>query len=64
MDGRPMFRPSPPVLFRHKITQWLAHVKQVWPQWPASISDDGLFPVISSSRQSAPIKPVERAVNS
>ncbi|HEV2498105.1 MAG TPA: replication protein RepA [Terriglobia bacterium] len=51
-------------LFRHKITQWLRHVKQLWPECPAFISDDGLFLVISSSRHSAPIKPVERAVNS
>jgi hypothetical protein len=51
-------------LFRHKIAQWLRHVRRLWPQCPASISDDGLFLVMSSSRHSAPIKPVERAVNS
>jgi hypothetical protein len=51
-------------LFRHKISQWLGHVKQLWPECPASVSDDGHFLVICSSRKSAPIKPVERAVNS
>ena len=51
-------------LFRHKISQWLGHVKQLWPECPASVSDDGLFLVICSSRKSTPIKPVEKAVNS
>jgi len=51
-------------LFRHKISDWLGHVKHLWPECPASISDDGHFLVICSSRKSTPIKPVERAVNS
>ena len=51
-------------LFRHKISQWLRHVNQLWPECPASVSDDGRFLLICSSRKSTPIKPVESAVNS
>jgi hypothetical protein len=50
-------------LFRHKITQWISHVKQLWPECPACLSDDGRFLVICSSRKSAAIAPVGKALN-
>jgi hypothetical protein len=49
--------------FKHKITQWLKHVKLLWPECPAQISQDGRFVVVQSSRRSAAVRPVERPVN-
>ncbi|HXJ93009.1 MAG TPA: replication protein RepA [Terriglobia bacterium] len=46
-------------LFRHKILQWLRHVRLLWPQCPANVSQDGRFLVVHSSRQSAALHPVE-----
>lgn len=28
-------------MFKHKITQWLRHVKLLWPECPAQVSQDG-----------------------
>jgi hypothetical protein len=50
-------------LFRHKVRQWLAQVKQLWPECPAAISVDGQFLAIRSCKTSA-VNPVEKAVNS
>jgi hypothetical protein len=49
--------------FKHKIGQWLKHVKVLWPECPAQISQDGRFVVVQSSRTSAAVRPVERPVN-
>ena len=49
--------------FKHKIAQWLKHVKVLWPECPAQISQDGRFVVVQSSRRSAAVRPVERPVN-
>ena len=46
-------------LFRHKLSLWLDHVKHLWPECPAWLSDDGRFLLVRSSRKLAPIKPVE-----
>ena len=50
-------------LFRHKITQWISHVKHLWPECPAYISEDGHFLVLGFSRRSAAIKPVGKVLN-
>jgi hypothetical protein len=50
-------------LFRHKIMHWLNHVKLLWPECPAQVSQDGKFVVVQSSRKSAALHPVERHVN-
>ena len=50
-------------LFRHKVRQWLAQVKQLWPECPAVISGDGQFLAIRSCKTTA-VRPVEKAVNS
>ena len=44
-------------LFRHKITQWLQHVKLLWPECPAQMSEDGRFLVVQSSRKSTALHP-------
>lgn len=50
-------------LFRHKVRQWLAQVKQLWPECPGAISADGQFLAIRSCKTSA-VRSVEKAVNS
>ncbi len=50
-------------IFRHKLAQWLAQVKLLWPECPAHISEDGRFLIVRSSKRSTAIKPVEKAVN-
>ena len=49
-------------LFRHKLLQWLGQVKQLWPECPACVSEDGRYLVVRSARESPAIKPVEKAV--
>ena len=49
-------------LFRHKLLQWLGQVKQLWPECPTCISEDGRFLVVRSARKSSAIKPVEKAM--
>jgi hypothetical protein len=46
-------------LFRHKINQWLRHVKALWPECPAQVSQDGQFLVVNSSRKSAALHPLQ-----
>jgi Plasmid encoded RepA protein len=46
-------------LFRHKILHWLRHVRLLWPQCPAKVSQDGCFLVVHSSRQSAALHSAE-----
>jgi Plasmid encoded RepA protein len=49
-------------LFRHKLLQWLGQVKQLWPECPTCVSEDGRFLVVRSARKSSAIKPVEKAM--
>ncbi len=50
-------------LFRHKIAQWLLQVKTLWPECPASLSEDGLRLVVRSSKTCTAIHPIEKPVN-
>ena len=45
--------------FRHKISQWLKHVKLLWPECPVQVSQDGRFLIVQSSRKSAALHPKE-----
>jgi len=45
-------------LFRHKIRHWLAHVKILWPECLADISEDGRFLVVRSARRAAAVRPL------
>jgi len=46
-------------LFRHKIKHWLRHVKLLWPECPAQVSQDGRFLIVQSSRKFAALHPRE-----
>jgi hypothetical protein len=50
--------------FRRKVQHWLRQVKAVWPECPATVADDGQGLLISSSRSSPAVHPVQLHVNS
>ena len=43
--------------FRHKISQWLKHVKLLWPECPVRVSPDSRFLIVQSSRKSPALLP-------
>jgi hypothetical protein len=45
-----------PRFFRFKIRTWLRQVKALWPECPATISPDGDYIVLRSSRRNPAIK--------